>query len=149
MPSTTTYPRRAALLLGALSLLAASATASAQSCAFRGGAPAGITFASLDPSNATVVTASTNVDIRCTGAGVPPPSSWGFSGLYGANPNLRLKHATLTDYIAYSVGNPPLLVSSSGPNNQTYRVTATILPASYLNAYAGTYSDSLTITVSP
>jgi len=149
MPSTTTHARRAARLLGALLLLAASATASAQNCKFQGGAPAGITFPTLDPSNAIVVTASTQVRINCTGAGVPPPSSWGFAGLYGANPNLRLKHATVSDYIAYSVGNPPLLVSSSGPNNQTYQVTATILPASYLNAYAGTYSDSLTITVSP
>jgi hypothetical protein len=148
MRATTSTLRRAIQWLSVLLLLAASASASAQNCTFRGPAPAAILFPTLDPSNATVVTAFTDVEIRCTGSGVPPPSSWTFVGLYGTNPNLRIKHATLADFIAYSVGNPPALLSGSG-SNQTYRVTATILPASYQNALASTYADSLTITVLP
>jgi hypothetical protein len=147
MRTRTTSLRRAVLLLGALLLLAASGAASAQSCSFQG-APAGIAFPSLDPSNATVVTASTNVDIKCTGKGVPPPASWAFSDAYGANPNLQMKHASLNAFIPYSVVNPPLLVSGAGAN-QSYQVTATILPASYVNAYAGTYSDTLVISITP
>jgi hypothetical protein len=148
MRATTFIIRHATRWLGVLVLLAASASASAQNCTFRAPAPAAIIFPTLDPSNATVVTAFTDVDIRCTGPGVPPPSSWAFVGLYGTNPNLQLKHATLADFIAYSVGNPPGFLSGSGAN-QTYRVTATIVPASYRNAYASTYADSLTITVLP
>ena len=148
MRPTTSSPRRALLLLGALLLFAASGAASAQSCTFRNPAPAGITFPTLDPSAATVVTASTQVRIRCTGPGVPPPAGWGFVGLYGSNPNLRLKHTTLNAYIPYSVGNPPSLLASGG-RNQTYLVTATILPASYVSAYAGAYADTLTISIAP
>jgi spore coat protein U-like protein len=147
MRTRTTSLRRALPLLGALLLLAASGAASAQSCSFQG-APAGIAFPSLDPSNATVVTASTNVDIKCTGKGVPPPAGWAFSDTYGVNPNLQMKHATLNAFIPYSVANPPLLVTGAG-SNQTYQVTATILPASYVNAYAGTYSDTLVISITP
>lgn len=148
MRTTAVSQRVALLLLGALLLLAASGAAMAQSCVFRNPPPGGITFPALDPSNATVVTASTQVRIRCTGAGVPPPASWGFTGLYGTNPNLRMKHATLNAYIPYSVGNPPSLLRTTG-SGQTYLVTATILPASYVNAYAGTYSDTLTISITP
>lgn len=146
MRSATTRARRELVLLGALSLLAASIPASAQTCAFRA-APA-ITFPALDPSNATVVTAFTDVTIRCTGNGVPPPSGWAFTGLYGTNPNLRMKHASLSAYIPYSVDNPPSLVAGAGAN-RTYRLTATVLPADYANAYAGTYSDLLMMTVFP
>lgn len=148
MRATTCTLRRAIKWLGVLLLLAASASASAQNCTFRAPAPAAFIFPTLNPSNAILVTAFTDVDIRCTGAGVPPPSAWAFVGLYGTNPNLQMKHATLADFIAYSVGNPPALLSGAG-SNQTYRVTATILPASYRNAYASTYADSLTITLLP
>ena len=150
MRTRTTSLRRALLLLGALLLLAASGTAGAQTCSFQAqqGAPAGIAFPSLDPSNATVVTASTNIDIKCTGKGVPPPSAWAFSDAYGVNPNLQMKHTALNAFIPYSVANPPLLVSGNGAN-QTYQVTATVLPASYVNAYAGTYLDTLIISITP
>jgi hypothetical protein len=150
MRITTSGLGRALLLPGAFLLLTASGAASAQSCLFRtSGVPAPIiTFPTLDPSNATVVSASTQVFIRCSGAGVPPPASWSFTGSYGANPNLRMKHASLNVYIPYSIGNPPLLQSTSG-SNQTYLVTATILPASYVAAYAGTYSDTLIIGIAP
>lgn len=148
MRTTTNRAGRALPILCALLLLAASAPArSASSCTFQA-APAGITFPALDPSVATVVTAFTDVAIKCTGAGVPPPSGWAFVGQNGAYPNLRMKHSSLTAFIPYSVGNPPALVSSAGAN-QTYRVTATILPADYANAYAGAYSDLLQMTVLP
>lgn len=134
--------------MGAVLLFTGAATACAQSCTFQG-SPAGISFApNLDPSAAVVRTAFTNVRIRCVGKGVPPPSSWGFVGLYGTNPSLSLKHSTLNVFIPYSVGNPPSLVSGTG-GGQTWRVTATILPASYENANVGAYADSLTISVNP
>jgi len=139
--------RRLVRGLGALVLEATGAAAQAV-CTFS--APPGITFApDLDPSNATVRTAYTDVTITCAAPGAPTPSSWGFVGLYGTNPNLQMKHSTLADFIAYSIGDPPPQVSGGGGRTRTYRVTATILPASYQNAYAGTYSDSLTITVLP
>ena len=147
MRPRTTSLQRAFLLLVALLLTGLGATAQA-ACAFRAAA-AGITFSpALDPSTGLVRTAYTDVIVRCRAPGPSIPSSWGFAGLYGANPNLRLKHSTLSDFIAYSIGNPPPQVSGGG-RTRTFRVTATIQPASYLNAYAGTYSDSLTITVLP
>ena len=146
MRITTIGLRSALLLLGGLLLLAVSGSAGAQSCTFRNPPPGAITFPTLDPSNATTVTASTQVNIRCTGIGTP--ASWTFSGLYGANPNLQMKHSTLNAYIAYSVANPPTLVFNFF-GFQAYNVTATILPASYINAYAGTYTDTLTISIAP
>ena len=149
MRPTTTSLRRTVQLLGVLLLLAASVPASAQSCAFQGGASPAITFPALDPSNAVVATASTQLRIRCTGAGVPPPSSWTITGS-GAWPTFSLQMTVggTTYLIPYTLSGPTF-VSSSGPSNQTYQLTATIQPTAYLNAPAGTYSDSLSVTVNP
>jgi hypothetical protein len=118
-------------------------------CTFRIPLPAAIAFSpNLDPSNAITRTASTVVTVRCTGA-VTFPSSWGFSGNNGINPNLQLKHVTPTDFIPYSVGNPPACSPPCSGRTRSYLVTATIPANSYQAAYAGAYNDALIITVNP
>lgn len=149
MPATEAIVRLALPWVAAVLLFATAVNAGAQNCLFTA-APGSIAFSppGLDPSNAVIRTAFTDVNIRCTGKGVPPPTSWGFVGLWGANPNMNLKHLTLSEFIPYSVGNPPTFVSGSG-SNQVWRVTATVLPADYVGASAGDYLDRLTVTVNP
>jgi hypothetical protein len=114
----------------------------AQNCTFRtAGSP--INFPALNPSAPTTVTASMNVRVRCTPASLSP--TWGFSGANGSAP-LRMKHATQSAYIPYTI--TATFVSGSGAN-ENWRITGTLLGANYVNARVGAYSDILTATVTP
>ncbi|MET0918129.1 MAG: hypothetical protein ABWY07_06865 [Burkholderiales bacterium] len=73
------------------------------------------------------------------------PITWSFAGSYGVPPNLRMKHVSQNDYIAYSVAP----AQAAGGLIQTWRITATILPAAYQNAFSGSYSDTLIVTINP
>jgi hypothetical protein len=125
-----------------VALLAAGADVHAQSCTFRSTGSA-LGFAALDPSAAPTVTAFMDVGMRCLPPGTP--AAWTFSGANGNAP-LRLRHATQAAYIPYTVN--ATLVRSSGAN-QTWRITGTIVGASYQNALVGAYTDVLTATVTP
>jgi hypothetical protein len=127
-----------------IALLAAAAGAQGQAqCTFRTPAPTNIVFSpALDPSSGATRTAFSNMRIRCT---APTSINWSFSGANGSAP-LRMKHATLSEFIPYTVA--PTYVSG-GTGNQSWRVTATILPANYVNAREGTYSDVLTASILP
>ena len=110
-------------------------------CTFRN-SPGGITFNAFDPSVASTQTASTTVRVNCT-AGESP--TWFFTGLNGSAP-LQMKHASLSVYIPYSVSTTYV----SGPaNNQLFNITATVLGTNYQNANVGSYSDLLTLTITP
>ena len=125
-------------------LLAATGGAAAQSCTFRNPRPSLIQFSpDLDPSAATTRTAFTTASIQCiAGAGSP---SWTFTGANGGAP-LRLKHASASAYIPYSVSASYV---SGGTGNQQWSITATILGPDYENALVGNYSDSLIVQISP
>ena len=111
-------------------------------CSFNSGGGS-INFAPFDPSVATTKTAFSDVKVKCTPAGTTP--TWQFTGLYGNAP-LRMKHSLQNAFIPYSVA--PSLLSSSGAN-QSWRLTATVLGTDYQNALVGSYSDTLTATITP
>jgi spore coat protein U-like protein len=134
---------RASLLrrLAGVAILVGLPLSGHAACVFFGGGGA-INFGSLDPSLATVRTAFADVRVLCLPV---TPITWSFAGSYGVPPNLRMKHVSQNDYIAYSVGP----AQTVGGLIQTWRITATILPAAYQNAFAGSYSDTLIVTINP
>jgi spore coat protein U-like protein len=122
------------------SLFGAAFSAGA-ACTFRT-APGAITFTAFDPSVASTQTASTTAHVNC-GAGQSP--TWAFSGVNGSAP-LRMKLATAAVYIPYSVA---AVYASGASNNQLFNITATVLGPNYQNAQVGSYSDTLTFTITP
>lgn len=124
----------------AMALVAAHTLA--QSCQFNG-ATSSIGFGNLDPSSASDRTAFTSVKVNCNSSSLSP--TWSFSGTNGNVP-LRMKHASLNQFIPYSVS--PSYVGNTGAN-QNWQITATVLGQDYQNAFSGTYSDLLTATILP
>jgi hypothetical protein len=116
----------------------------AQTCTFNS-LPGGITFTAFDPSSASTQTAFTTVSIKCVSASGQPTPAFTFTGLYGSAP-LRMKHAIQASYIPYTVA--PSRISVSGANQQ-WRLTASVLGSDYVNAYAGAYSDTLIVGITP
>jgi spore coat protein U-like protein len=110
-------------------------------CTFRT-LPGGITFTTLDPSLASTQTASTTARVRCS-AGQSP--AWTLTGANGSAP-LQMKHATASVYIPYSISTAFV---SGASNNQLWNITATVLGSDYQNAQVGSYSDLLTLTITP
>jgi spore coat protein U-like protein len=121
-------------------LFGAAFSASA-ACTFRTG-PGAITFTAFDPSVASTQTASTTARVNCS-AGQSP--TWAFSGVNGSAP-LRMKLTTAAVYIPYSVAAAYV---SGAANNQLFNITATVLGPNYQNAQVGSYSDLLTLTITP
>jgi len=122
-------------------LLVLTANASAQVCSFNT-PPGALVFAPFDPSVATTQTAQADATVRCTASGSP---TWQFSGANGSAP-LRMKHATQNAFIPYTMA---ALFISTGGGNQRWRLIATVLGQDYQNALVGSYSDVLTVTITP
>ena len=131
--------RKSSCLLFAL--LFGTAFSAGAACTFKT-TPGAITFSTFDPSVASIQTASTSATVQCTGGQSP---AWSFSGANGNAP-LQMKHASQSVFIPYSVA---ATFVSGGPGNQLWNITATVLGSSYQNAQVGSYSDLLTLTITP
>jgi len=124
--------------------LLASPVLLAQTCSFNS-SPSGIVFTAFDPSAPSTQTAFTTLRIKCVSASGTPTPAFAFTGQNGSAP-LQMKHSVQTAYIPYTVSTLRTSVSGS---NQEWRLTATVLGSSYVNAYAGSYSDILTVGITP
>jgi spore coat protein U-like protein len=122
-------------------VLGGTAFSAGAACTFRT-APGAITFTAFDPSVASTQTASTTTRVNCTAGGSP---TWGFTGSNGSSP-LRMKHTTQSVFIPYSISATYV---SGAANNQLFTITATVLGPNYQNAQVGSYSDLLTLTITP
>ncbi len=70
-------------------------------------------------------------------------------GLYESGTTHRMKHETLTEYIPYSF-TYTATGTGNGPSNPiTMNISSTVLASDYLNASAGSYSDTVTLTITP
>lgn len=110
-----------------------------------------ISFAAIDPSGGSAVTASGDIVFRCGGSS--PTASWSVTagnGLYSTGPGARrMRHASDTSaFMAYSLNLP---TSGTVPKNTDYTltITATIQAADFQNAIAGGYSDTVVVSVTP
>ncbi len=133
---------RASGLLSVALLLCFCHGAHGQVCSFNGSA-GGITFAALDPSLATPQSAFTTLKVKCTPAGFKP--TWQFTGTNGSAP-FRMKHAVQNAFIPYSISIT--FINNTGVN-QNWMLTASVLGSDYVDALAGSYSDTLSATVLP
>jgi spore coat protein U-like protein len=111
-----------------------------------------IDFGTIDPSSGANATASVSASFVCRGSSASATYSIvADDGLYspGAG-SRRMRHGTATtQYMAYSLALTP--ASATVPKNTTQSVTmtGTITPAQFGDAIAGSYSDTVGITLSP
>ena len=117
-------------------------------CKFRSATADTLPFGSLDPAVGTNVNASTNVLYWCT-KGVSTNAVTAGNGLNFAGGKRNMKDAVSTDLIPYT-----LTVTSSGtPGGPTVDLTAAVsgqvLGADYTGKSAGSYSDTVVLTVNP
>lgn len=105
----------------------------------------------IDPSSTGAATASADFVFSCKGSS--PVATWSISADDGAHPAgagaRRMQHASDTnEHIAYSLNLP---AGGSVPKNvdYTFTVTGTIAPAAFQDAIAGSYSDTVTLTLTP
>lgn len=110
-----------------------------------------LSFGNINPTSASPVTASVTLTYRCNGS--DPVATWTVSsddGLYETGVGQpRMQHTTLpANYLPYTLAFP---TSGSAPRNTNLNitVTGTILPASFAAAPAGTYSDTLILSILP
>jgi spore coat protein U-like protein len=105
----------------------------------------------INPASTAPAMASTTLSLRCTGSGAV--AVWSLAndnGLHGSGPaSLRMQHqAQATQYLPYGLS---YAASGSVAKNvwQDIAVTASVQPADFANAVAGSYSDSVTLTLLP
>lgn len=136
----------------ASSTLTVSATVLSKSNCKFSTATSALAFGSLDPGNPVDVTVSTTIGFRCMGSA--PVATFLITdddGLHEILPaGNRMQHVALpAQFLPYEMTLAP--VTGTVPKNvpQTLTVTGTVRGASYQNAYAGNYADTVVISIAP
>ncbi|MEW6324139.1 MAG: spore coat protein U domain-containing protein [Nitrospirota bacterium] len=125
---------------------------SSSNCRFSPPKLANIDFGIVDPLNPVNLTVSASLIVRCSGSS--PLATFFISdddGLYetGANAN-RMRHAIdATQFMPYSLSLTPDTATIPRNTDQTITITATLNGASYQNAIAGVYADTVTVNIVP
>jgi hypothetical protein len=117
-------------------------------CQFTAGSTTGsVGFPLLDPVTAQNVTAALQLNVRCTPASDFAIAQWTWTSANGGVSTGRLAGGTppYGPGIDYAVG---IAVVNQGSNG-TLTLTLQIAGANYVNASAGSYSDVLTLRVTP
>jgi hypothetical protein len=117
----------------------AAMLAEAQVCTFNTGQPGSVSFGVIDPSANTPAAFSVSIRFNCLLLPIPIFTITGQNDLAGIH---RLKHATLLQYMPYSV-------STVVTGGNTLTLNGQIAVIDFRNAYGGAYADSLTILVLP
>ena len=116
-------------------------------CKFTAGGT--IPFGNLDPSVGTDQTpAVTQPTFWCTkGANYTITDD---DGLYesGTNNN-QMKHATLNEYSPYSFTYTAAGIGNGPANVLTMNIASTVKGVDYANVSAGSYADTVTLTIAP
>lgn len=141
------------LIAAALLMLAPSALAAGANCLFQAKGLA-MSFGTLDPSNAVTVSvpvAAATLNANRVGD-CPSSRTMVVDADSGLNflGSRRMRKGATTDYIPYSLTGLPW--SESGPGNNNYvnfTFSGTVAGTAYEGASAGSYSDTVIITVSP
>lgn len=133
------------------SLAIGATVLSKSNCKFTSAAGSTLAFGNIDPSGAVNATASVTLTMSCAGSAAT--AAWSLTsddGLYSTGPaQPRLRHTvTTTAFMAYTLNTP---LSGTTPKNTATPVTinGTITPANYQNALAGSYADTVVLTLSP
>ncbi len=127
-----------------------AAVVSKSNCKFDTGT-ATLAFGNLNPSSSGDAPATATIGFKC--AGSAPNATFFITHDSGQNetaPNAsRMKHATLNEYLSYSVVLSPSSATVPKNTQQTLTISGTVPEAAYQNAYWGAYTDSVVVTVQP
>ena len=125
------------------STVAVSATVLAGRCRFSSGGTVAFT---LDPSTGGNVTGTvTQPRFRCSRGAYYAISD--DNGIHESGTTHRMKHTTLAEYIPYSFTYTTS--GAGGFTTITMDIASTVLEADYIDASAGRYRDTVTLTIVP
>lgn len=132
-------------------LTVSAAVLSKSKCKFNT-ANASFNFGALDPGNSSDVTQSASIQFVCNGSA--PVAAFALTtddGLYESGPGAnRMRHtATTTAYLPYELQLSPAVGTVPKGVNQTLAITGTVRASNYRSAMAGSYSDTVVITLNP
>jgi hypothetical protein len=122
--------------------LCAAAPALGQTCTFNANQPNSVSFGTIDPRLVTPATFAITINYKCTGSA---NATFNLAGQNDTGPGLyRLKHTTQvpSQYMNYSV-------SLANVPGTKVTLNGLLVFTDYQNAYAGNYSDSLTLSIFP
>lgn len=140
--------------IAAIALLGLSAAAhSATTCVFQARGLS-LNFGALNPSSAVTVTvpvAAATLNANKVGNCNPTNQTMTIAadnGLWYSGGH-RLKNTASADYISYSLTGLPLTVAKPGNVYLTFTFNGTVAASAYADAPAGSYSDTVMISVTP
>ena len=122
-------------------------------CRFRSAATT-LAFGTIDPASTAAATASVPIVIRCTGAGSLSTVTYSLvagNGLYSLGAGLRrVRHTTtITEFMSYTLGVSPATASIPKNTDFTITVSGSIVAGDFQNAVAGSYSDTVVLSLEP
>ena len=123
-------------------ILGAGTSLAADSCRFTG--MSSLAFGNLDVSSTANAVSTMTMRIQCSGN--PTWLVGSDNGLHYSGATKRMKHQTLNDYIPYTLTFAP---TTGGKWIRTITGSGTVLNGDYVNASAGSYSDSVRVTITP
>ena len=123
---------------------------SRSNCKFNNPGSATISFPAIDPSGAAAQVLAGALSFTCNGSA--PIASYTIvqdGGLYNSAGN-RMRHSTnFGEFLPYSLALSPTSGSAPKGVSQPLTATVTIPVASFQQAIAGIFADSVVITISP
>lgn len=128
-----------------------AALLSKSNCKFRGSTTAGLAFGNIDPSSNTPALAGSSLTIRCSGS--PATATFALttdSGLHAVTPGAkRMKHASLNEFLPYTLGLSPSTGTVAKGVDLGISINGGVAPADFQNAAAGSYADTVVVTLNP
>ncbi len=121
-------------------------------CKFNGPGALVLDFGTIDPASAANVTATATKTFTCNGAS--PMATFAIAandGLYSTGAGARrMRHTSvLTEFMAYSITLSPTSATVPKGSVQTLTVNGVIQPFQFQNVAAGTYRDTVVISLDP
>lgn len=117
-------------------------------CKFNSGGSVSFT---LDPTSATNATGTvTQPEFWCTkGASYSITDDKGVNEAVAGTAPRRMVHATLTEYIPYSFAYTASGTGTGKTSPITLDISASVVNSDFVNASAGNYGDTVTLSITP
>ena len=124
---------------------------SKNNCKFDAPISIALAFGNIDPNGGSAATASGSLSFKCGGSSATASYILTHdSGLWDTGPGAnRMKHATLNQYLPYTLTLSPSSGSVAKNVTQTVNVGGSISPADFQDATMGAYADTVVVTLNP
>ena len=109
-----------------------------------------LNFGAIDPSSAVNAAASATVQFVCNGSA--NPASYSISqngGLYNSGGRNRMINTDGIHYLPYSISLSPASGTVPKSVNENLTVSGAVAVADFQSAQYGSYSDTVTLTITP